>query len=148
MQKTIDILFSLLDEIKRDSKKRYARELLMKIIDHINKQDVIIERLRGEKIGISKNNKVYDEVEKYTIVLMLYGFTHFDIQAINSVTLDFLLRHKDSIKEKPTVNQIINSQFLLFIFIDEFGREPNTIEELNNYYTKIQNVKSTRKHTT
>jgi hypothetical protein len=140
IQDKIERLSDLILHGMNGGKRSYAVNLLNDIIDHINKEEVIINHMKTKSVNIPF--KQFDTfLEKCVYTMQAIGLHITEIANYDDEALVFIAKHKHLYKEPMTAERLNNFLRLYRYFEWSEGRKPNNIKELADAYTEIKEAR-------
>lgn len=136
MQEKINKLTDIIKSIKSEPKKNYAIKLLSEIVDTVNNQNNEIDGLMAWKT----NNKKIDiecELQKYVLLLILYGYSQKWIKSIRTETLIFIAKHRSKF-DHFKADEIKTIDLMLMNYEFDNNKTPETYELFKNYYDAVK----------
>lgn len=132
MQKKIDQLIDIFNSLRSERQKNYAIKLLSELVDVINNQSKTIKELTERKMDIVPGN--FDtELDKYILVLIIYGFCQNDFKLINYDTINFIAKNRAQLTRKPLAIDMIRIQNMIMSFEFDNEKQPMDLMELKKY---------------
>ena len=132
LQEDLDTLLDIINKIKSTRQKNLAITILSKLIGVINGQDKEILSLYAWKTN-NKISNIECELQKYVLILIIYGYSQNFIEIIRPECLEFVAKHRKEIDIILNPDEIKNIDFNLIGFELEKDRLPNNYKELKNF---------------
>jgi len=137
IEQKIEKLYDLIQTSMKGGKLDYATTLLNSIIDRINLDDQVIKNIKSRKINI-ENQKFDIFIEKCVFVMKAVGLDITEISNYDDEALIFIVKHKDKFNKPLTAKRLDSFMRLYRYYIWQNNKEPETIKDLANAYTEIE----------
>ena len=131
MQEKIDKLTDIINTIKKEKSRRFALTLLSEIVQIINNQEKEILSLESWKTN-NKFSEIENELHKYILILITFGFSQKFIKTIRIETLIFIAKYRSKFNSfKPDEIKLID--LILMNYELEFDNLPGNYQDFKKY---------------
>ena len=131
-------LSELITSSMKGPRKDYALQLLNSIIDKLNLDELVINKMNSNKMMI-EHHKFETFIEKTVFCLQAIGFDKTELTNYDDDALIFIANHKHKFK-KPLTVEYFNTMHQLYKYYEWTNdKKPSNLTDLNNTYTEIKN---------
>lgn len=134
MQNKLNALTDIISTIKNARQRSYALSIVQDLINIINNQEEEIKGLMSWKTNTEKSGC---ELQKYVLLLILYGYSQAFINSIRIETLIFIAKNKDKF-DSFQADEIKTIDLMLMNFEFDNDKMPDNYQEFKTYYDKVK----------